>query len=272
MQTYRRVTLQDRFYIQASIEAGSRQSEIASRIGFHKSTISREIKRLGLGSKYKASEANSISEDKFRRCRRRLKLSGALLKFTLKRLKSGWTPEQITARLRHEESDHNVSAQTIYRQVRRLGLLKTHLRFGYKRRGFGRLKKQKDCRKSGWKQSIHDRPSDANRRRNLGHWERDLFFTKNKKTVLVVTDRKSRYTMLMRNPNFKSENVAKLTNKLLSRSPVESHTMTNDNGSEFFDVGAVKIPVYFCDVQSSIVDGGFSAGDPCLDVLFTSPI
>jgi len=248
MQAYRRVTLEDRFYIQASLETGLTITEIANRLGFHKSTVSRETRRLSQELEYKAHDADLNANDRYKRCRRRYKLDGELLQFTLSRLKEGWTPEQIKGRLQREGSGYRISIQTIYRHVRRLNLRKTHLRFGYKRRGFGRLKRQKDCRESGWKQSIHERPLAANRRQEVGHWERDLFFTKHRKTVLVLTDRKSRYTILARNPNFKAKEVAKLTTSLLKRAPTTSKTITNDNGSEFFDVSSIKIPVYFCDV------------------------
>ncbi len=248
MQAYRRVTLEDRYYIQASLEAGISSTEIAKRLGFHKSTISREKRRYSLGSRYKALAAEEAAQERFTSCRRPLKLQGKLLEFTLKRLVEGWSPDEVARRLRLEKSNFSVSQQTIYRQVKRLSLKKTHLRFGYKRRGFGRAKRLKHCRESDWKQSIHDRPLAADRRSELGHWERDLFFTKNRKTVLVLTDRRSRYTILSRNPNFKSGEVAKLTKSLLKKIPIKARTITNDNGSEFFDTKTVNVPIYFCDV------------------------
>ena len=43
--SYRRVTYQDRLVIKASLKKGLTRAEIADKLGFHKSTVSREIKR-----------------------------------------------------------------------------------------------------------------------------------------------------------------------------------------------------------------------------------
>ena len=248
MQKYRRVALGDRYQIQAYISSGLTASEIASCLGFHKSTIFRELRRNGAKS-YDPVEANGKAQARFSLCKRRYKISAEDAKeFVLRRLEVGWSPNQISTRLAIEESSDYFSYQTIYRFVRRLGLKKTHLHFGYKRWGQGRIIHRRASRQSSWKQSIHDRPEVANLRSEIGHWERDLFFTKARKTVIILTDRKSRYTLLAKNPNFRSSEVAALTTKLLKRAKIKSKTITNDNGSEFFDVSSMKVPVYFCDV------------------------
>lgn len=250
MQKYRRVALRDRIQIQACIQSGLGVSEIAKNLKFHKTTIYRELKRNKRvdDANYMAIEADLESKNKFKACKRSYKIQGVLLEFTLKRLRQGWTPEQIIRRLRREKSKYHVSYQTIYRLVQRLSIRKTHLRFGYKQRGWGRLNQRKWSRQSRWKLSIHDRPEAANLRSEIGHWERDLFYGKNRKTIFTMTDRKSRYTVFRKNPNFKSEEVAKLTNKVIEEKNLEVKTITNDNGSEFFDVKSLKVPVYFCDV------------------------
>lgn len=246
MQKYRRVALKDRIEIQARLIAGLKATEIAKALGFHKSTITREIKRHGGNEDYSALRAENKANANFKSCRRKLKLKGELLTFTLKKLKSGWSPVQVERRLQLEKSDHNVSYQTIYRFVNRLDLKKTHLRFGYKRRGFGRKMRQDRCRKSSWKLSIHQRPQEANNRLELGHWERDTIFDNKRRSLLIFTDRKSRFTLLAKNPNLKSKDVAARTMKVLKNLPAK--TLTNDNGSEFFDTKSISIPTYFCDV------------------------
>ncbi len=45
MQKYKQLDLKDRHQIEALLDAGHTQTEIAEIIGFHKSTISRELSR-----------------------------------------------------------------------------------------------------------------------------------------------------------------------------------------------------------------------------------
>lgn len=245
MQKYRRVALDDRYQIQAYLASGMRISELAGELGFNKSTILRELKRNS-GIVYQAGIAQARARARFSRCKRAFKIEGKFRDFVLQKLQQGWSPDQISERLERENSTFQVSYQTIYRLVERLKLRRTHLHFGYKRRGFGRNTQRKWSRQSAWKKSIHDRPQEANTRSGLGHWERDLFFTKARKTIMILTDRKSRFSLLAKNPNFRSREVALLTKKLLQNTTCK--TITNDNGSEFFDVDSIKVPVYFCDV------------------------
>ncbi len=246
MPKYQRVTLQHRIEIQASLRSGLRIMDIAKVLGFHKTTIWREIKRHQGRNNYQAIDAAKQAQKNFSRCRRRFKLQGELLNFTLLKLVRGWSPDQIERRLIKENSAYRISSQTIYRQVRRMDLKKTHLHFGYKRRGFGRSAQVNRLRGSTWKTSIHERCRNANERAELGHWERDTMFDQKKKSILVLTDRKSRFTVLAKNATLKAREVAQRTTDVLKKLPVE--TITNDNGSEFFDIKTLKVPVYFCDV------------------------
>jgi IS30 family transposase len=244
MQKYRRVILKDRIQIQSYLILGLNLNQIAKILGFHKSTISREIKRHTLAV-YSATDADFSAKAQFKRCRRRFRINELLSSYILDRLKMGWSPEQIGGRLKCEGSSYSLSHQTIYRHFYRNKLNKGKLlRFGYKRRGFGRKFALDMSRNSSWKLPIASRPDEANQRTEIGHWERDLFFGLNRKTVLILADRKTRYTMLKKTNNFKSEEIANITNELLANKPLK--TITNDNGSEFFDVKAIGAPVYFC--------------------------
>jgi IS30 family transposase len=245
MQKYQRVALEDRIEIQAYLLAGITSSEIARILGFNKSTITREIKRNKTNRTYIALEAQSRAKESFKTCKRKYKIKDKLKIFTTKKLELGWSPEQIAGRLKHEKSNFSISHQSVYRFIKRENLDKQRLlRLGYKRRGFGRIIQQKHCRNSDWKSRIQDRPEQANNRTETGHWERDLFFGANRRTVLILSDRKTRYTLLTKTNNFKSDEVARLTKNLIKDLPVK--TITNDNGSEFFDVKALSVPVYFC--------------------------
>lgn len=54
--------------------------------------------------------------------------------------------------------------------------------------------------------------------------------------------------MLRKSKTLKARKISELTNEMLVASKIKTRSVTNDNGSEFFDVGSMKFPVYFCDV------------------------
>ena len=64
--TYRQLTQQQRYQIQALIAAGLNQAQIAAYIGCHRSTVSRELSRCPSPS-YEAQCADEASQNR-RRC------------------------------------------------------------------------------------------------------------------------------------------------------------------------------------------------------------
>ncbi|MFN8790396.1 MAG: IS30 family transposase, partial [Bdellovibrionales bacterium] len=106
--------------------------------------------------------------------------------------------------------------------------------------------------------SISKRPKKANKRKKVGHWERDLMVGKHHKSaVLVITDRKTRFNKFRKLNGKFAKKVTKETITALKGLPKRS--MTNDRGQEFSDhlnyEKKVKIKVYFCDPYSSYQRG-----------------
>lgn len=248
---YRRVVLKDRVQIYTLLLKGLTKEEIAKEMGFHKSTIGRELQRHTFeNSPYDPIVADQRSIESFKRCRKKHKLQDDLLQIVIKKLRSGWSPEQTSGRLKLEKSSYTVSHQTIYRYIKTHNQYAKYLRLSYKRRGFGRMKIQKQCRESSWKTPLSARSNEANNRRAIGHWERDTFFCSQRKSnVLVLTDRKSRYTLLRKSTTLRSDVMARLTNRTLKQAKAPVKSITNDNGSEFFDLTPIKVPVYFCEAR-----------------------
>src|SRR5262245_17415601 len=116
MRSYRRVTYEDRCQIKAYLDANIVKGEIARRLGFHKSTIGREIRRNSEGS-YFARAAEALAKGRFVLCRKPLKVTGPLRVMIEGKLGEYWSPEQISGRLKLEERDC-VSREAIYRFIR----------------------------------------------------------------------------------------------------------------------------------------------------------
>lgn len=247
MHCYRRVTYEDRVQIKAYIDASASISVVAQALGFHKATIYRELKRNSLKSNYSAKVATSLAVERFKRCRRKVLIEGPLQGIIDKKVSEGWAPLQLAGRLRLE-GVARVSHETIYRYLRKqknvAGLRRR------KKRGAGR-RRLKTLRPE-WMKSIHDRPQVIDKRKRFGDWERDTMFVKNRKPLLVCTERKSRYTKIVKPfdpwtvylPSQTKDLFASLNRHRLVRS------ITNDNGSEFKDGYFFEYPVYYSDPRS----------------------
>jgi len=258
MRTYRRVTAEDRFRLKTYLDAGLNQSEIAVKLGFDKSTISRELRRNTGGRGYRHKQAQRFSEEgqSWRSAPR--KLDAELVKTVNRLLARRWSPQQIAERLRHE-GQASVSYETIYQHVyanyKSGGTLFTHLRFSHRTRKPRFPRRNKDRRgviKNAV--SIECRPKGADNRSRFGHWERDTMFGKDKRnSMLLVVDRKSRYLKLGKLSRRTAPLTLKKTKELLRWLPKKS--MTNDRGKEFTDheqlTKDLGLPVYFCHPYTS---------------------
>lgn len=244
MANYRRVTYEDRCQIHAFLQVELSVPAIAKQLGFSKSTIYREIFRnRGKQKIYTAVRAQSLAKVRFRRCRRRRIIIEELDDYVRMRLFEGWSPEQISGRLRYE-SERGPSHQTIYNHVyRRRGQYLFCLR-RYNKRGFGRSQRN---RRVNWGLNIHERPKQVELRNRIGDWERDTLFIAQRKKLLVCTDRKSRYTCIEKVTDYTSNGMRDLTEAMLSSTCKKAFTMTNDNASEFNRPLTLRVPVYYCD-------------------------
>lgn len=239
MPKYRRVTYTHRCQIHALLQNGFSPSQIANIIGFHKSTICRELKRNLVGKSYNPGEANAQANKKKKLCRRKSKVNLQLQGIIRKKLALSWSPEQISGRLKIEDIV-SVSTPSLYRFINRDDSFRCYLRM-YKRRGAGRYLQRRTRPK--WQSSIESRPKIVNERKRLGDWERDTMYIKGGMT-LVCTERRSRLTLLRKVKKRTAQGVAKQTRSMLKGKKV--FMMTNDNGSEFRGSVQIGVPIYYC--------------------------
>jgi IS30 family transposase len=153
------------------------------------------------------------------------------------KLSEGWSPEQISNRLRIEKKV-KISTEGIYKFIFSCGRRgeKLHCFLRQYKRGRKRLKK----RKRYWegqpyrRRSIVDRPKNADLRKEQGHWERDLMLGKRSTGgILAVVDRKSHFTLLERLITNQADEVNLKTAESIKKSKLRCLSITNDNGSVF---------------------------------------
>jgi transposase, IS30 family len=258
--TYRRVTHDDRLGIKAYRDVGLNQSQIADKLGFHKSTISREVHRNAGGRGYRPKQASQLAS-----ARQQYRFNPRkMIKLTIDRvnakLRLRWSPEAISNRLT-KENKPTVCPETIYRHIykdtKAGGDLWRYLARAKRRRTprFPR-EERRGCILNA--RPIGERPKQANKRKKRGHWERDTMLGKDRKTgVLVCTDRKSRFNVFKKLHRRKAVVVTRKTIEALKGLPLRS--ITNDRGQEFNDSLRLEkklgVKVYYCDPYSSYQRG-----------------
>jgi len=175
---YRHLTIEDRYHIKAQRDAGKSSARIARKVGCHKSTINRELLRNKGKRGYRAKQAHRLARDRWEEAEKGFKMTPDLVGVIAGRLRQKWSPEQISGRLKREGKTH-VSHERIYQYVLDEkgsgGDLWRCLRWSHRcrRKRYGRP----DCRgKIPDRVSIEKRGRKANKRKRVGHLERDLVF------------------------------------------------------------------------------------------------
>lgn len=240
---YRRVNYEKRCQIQAWLETKISVAEIAERLNVHRSTVYREIKRNSQSKRsYFANVAQGKSNTSFKRCRRqRVFFDHSKFTFIHQKLKDGLSPDQIANRFKV------CSHQTIYSEIKKhrhdlKSLLRRYKKHGRRGNPAIRTKALGD-----WFTPIRERPLSVESRKEFGHWERDTMYVHDRKMILVMVERKSRFVRICKLPAPTFPNAAKQTPKLMRVAGIKPLTITNDRGAEFKGATKIKVPTYFCD-------------------------
>lgn len=264
-RSIRSLSLLEREEISRSIARGDSIRSVACCLGRAPSSISREIRRHGGFSDYRALEADASAWERAKRPKRcRLSQSPALRQTVASKLRLDWSPQQISAWLRMsypEDPSMQISHETIYRTlyVQARGALKKelvhHLR---RRRSLRQTRRSKKGRGQGQivdAISIRERPPQIEDRAVPGHWEGDLLAGSLHSHIATLVERQSRYVMLVRLDSRDSETVASALTKRVKHLPRGlMRSLTWDRGPEManhssFSI-ATNVKVYFCDPKS----------------------
>jgi len=160
---------------------GLSRAEIGHRLGRHRCTISRELRRnrSQTSDQYLADAAQIKSDARRRSCIRRPRTGDqALMKHVADRLEKKWSPEQIAGQLKRKAPKRlkgkSISHATIYRWIwsdkQRAERFKPYLRMAHKKRRkpYGKPSKRGQIPN---RVSIDLRPAVVQERQRLGDWE-----------------------------------------------------------------------------------------------------
>jgi IS30 family transposase len=237
MNKYTQLTQQQRYIIQDLFNLEKTQTYIAIELGVNRSTICRELHRnKNLKSLYKAKGAQLSTVDRrFAANEGYQKIKNKLKEIVVEKLNIGWSPEQITGRLKLEDSIHKISHESIYTWIyNKEPTYKLKLRRQGRRQRRGNKKKKRQWVGKEARKLIDERPLVCDERNEIGHWERDLVEgVKSHSSLLVIVDRTSRLSILNKVSTHHADHVNKKTHEGLKEDDHPVFSMTNDNGIEF---------------------------------------
>lgn len=301
---HKKITKTERELLGQWKSEGLSNRECAKRLGRHVSTVGRELTRnrtrVNIGKNdwqiiYEPLHAHSVAMERKQNAfnaKHPLKNSD-VYSYVLKHLREGWSPEQISGRLRevdHKEDFHwQICMETIYQFIyrektdmtkqglkqerildKRLPDGKTYATITDKNRPlweFLRRKQKKRRKKNGRKVqrlripdrvSIHDRPKIVERRKQFGHWEGDSVVGRNHTSGLHTEyERVSSLTRFEYLVRITADETAVAARKIFTTLPQHARlTTTLDNGSEHIKHTEFGIQAYFADPYASWQRGG----------------
>lgn len=240
------------------MKAGGRSLRAIGReLGRSHATIVRELERnappvhKGYYLPHKAQERSKVRKREAGK-RERLK-KAAIRKYVSRKMKIGWSPEQIAGRWSKGHPDCPISHEAIYQYVyagheELIGYLPRRHKARHAKGHSRKHKKSHIPNRIG----ITERPAEANDRTQFGHWESDSMVSRASKVALCVNnERTSRYTRITVLARKTSELARKAINRHLRSYPQSARlSITYDNGSENVEHEAVNAELgtksYFC--------------------------
>lgn len=185
--------------------------------------------------------ANALAKRRRRSGRVKLLRHPALLAHVVAKLHAGWSPQQISGRLKIEPQPvGQISHESIYRHIhsdegreaKLYALLAVARR--HRRRQKGRKPRTSVIPAERW---IEARPAEVSDRSQFGHWEADLliFARKHgKANVTSLQERQTRYLLLLDNEDRRSAGVMSRISEALAPLPGPARrSITFDRGTEF---------------------------------------
>lgn len=267
---YQHLAQTERDRIQALLEAGHEQKEIASILKRDESTISREIKRNRRkirgenGTRNGLYEA-TVAQHKAYVKRKYAKYQGkkieetpGLHNYIIEKLREHWSPDEISGRMKDEKQSFYASKTSIYEWLYSMwgqqwcSLL-------YSRRYRPRKHREKTKRTLiPHRKGLEERPLGAVNKTRYGHYEADTVVsgkkTGSKEALSVAYERKAKYIVARKITNLKPQSnnqaIAQMQKELFMKS------ITMDNGIENTAYEELGIPTFFCDPYSSWQKGG----------------
>jgi len=236
--TYHQLTQEERYLISAHRMAGASQRAIAKLLHRSPSTVSRELQRNATrhDRRYRPSKAHRYAEARRRRCRRGPRFNDQVHRRVEAALKKRWSPDQIVGSFRAQGLSVP-SHETIYRHLRHDkrhgGTLYRHTRIMSKA-GRKRYRSRPARGVLLGKPHISERPTAADNRQQIGHWEADTVMGRGATHCLVtLVERVSGLAIIKKVAARNKALTTRAITDAIRRRGMTCETITFDNGTEF---------------------------------------
>lgn len=259
MGEYTHLSSSDRRRFYTFLEMKLSIADIAKKLDKHRSTLYRELERNKESEGYLPGVAQLKTDERAQQKRpNKIEKDGYLQDYVVRSLKKGWSPEQISGRMKYHQLTMYVCPETIYQFVYRSKNKEFYHCLPYKKsKRQKRYSRQKSPCRYGKIRLITERPADIVLRKKFGHWEGDsiVFKGDKEKAVTTLVERKSRMVFLIKNNRKFSQGVmSKIKEKLATLPEKMFRTITFDQGVEFADhkqlEQANERKVYYCETHS----------------------
>lgn len=239
---YNQLSSEERDKIAILRAKGLSLATIAEAIGRNKSTVSRELIRnkSPVYNIYLPHKADTRAKQRKQQAGERKRLKNPMIQeYVIKKLKLGWSPEQISGRLSKDHPNLSITHEAIYQYIydkdtrKEINLAIYLPRAHKKRKLFGRGHHHKALHIPR-RVSINERPKHIDKRTQAGHWEADTMVSRqSKKSLAVSLERSSRLLHINKLAAKESHRLVNALTKRLGEYPQAlRRTITYDNGSE----------------------------------------
>lgn len=229
------IDLAERRAIERALEKGKGVNEIARMRKRSKSTISEEIHNGTKDEVYRAVYAHAQAQKRRKQAKQKclkVAMDPRLKEYVTNELTKNQSPEATSGRLReHDTHIPYASPKAIYHFVYsgHGGPLEHHLHHKrVKRKGGPKRGHKRTCETT--KRMITERPPHIELREEFGHYEGDFIVSgkDGNGALLVLVERKTRRTFIVRVTDRSTEAVNALIGTLLEGVPILSITLDND--------------------------------------------
>jgi len=246
MIKHKKIDKRERGMIARYLAEGKKLREIARMLCRSPSTISEEVKRNQVwgekGFVYEAIQAQEECEVRKKKAGERIPLKNTwVYQYVMERLSHGWTPEQISGRLKRNHpliSSRRIGVETIYRYIYD-PKNKDDMLWEYLPRGQHKRRKQKgrSVQRSHipGRISISERPKRIDNRSEFGHHEGDTVEGKRSvgDGIHTEVERVSRMLFARKVEKITSEETSRVQVEIFTALPVQARKSTTlDNGKE----------------------------------------
>lgn len=264
---FKQLTERDRYFMEFMLEEGKTVKEIADKLGKHRSSIYRELKKgtvflrdseLVDYKKYCADTGQRTHDE-------RKHYKGALLKvgsdikylqfIEKKIIEDGYSPQAVLYYIKSHKLKFNTTLckATIYSYIDKgIFLNLTNKDLPVKRTVKRDYNKSRVAKKNVKGRSIEERAKEILNRDEFGHWEMDTVYSgkgKGKACLLVLSERMLRLERIIKIPDRTQKSVVSALNRLERTLGYDDFTatfktITCDNGVEFLDFEGIENSVY----------------------------